>query len=104
MSSSFWWDSANFNNTVVGKQPLPDQSTVFYVDSGDSSQSGCAPPQNCDDRLQTINVRDVRDEQLEASLLQQFLLQHLGQLGWTLNENLYYYLEKGGVHNEASWG
>jgi predicted alpha/beta superfamily hydrolase len=87
MSSSFWWDSNNFNNTVVGSKPLPRADTTFYIDSGDMQQGGCAPPQNCDDRLQSIDTRN-----------------HLENLGWTINSTIFYYLQHGGVHNEASWG
>lgn len=88
MSSSFWWDSNNFNDSVVGvvTPPAPAVRPAVYVDSGDSDQNGCAPPQNCDDRLQTIAVHA-----------------HLARLGWTPGKDLFYYLQKGGVHNEASW-
>jgi len=86
MSSSFWWDLNNFNDTIVGSLPLPRNDTVFYIDSGDSEQGGCMPPQNCDDRLQSIDARN-----------------HLEALGWQLNKTIFYYLGKGGVHNEASW-
>lgn len=86
MSSSFWWDSDNFNNTIVGSQPLPRADTVFYIDSGDMQQGGCAPPQDCDDRVESVDVRE-----------------HLRKLGWRLNSTLFYYLQHGGVHNEASW-
>jgi predicted alpha/beta superfamily hydrolase len=58
MSSSFWWDNNNFNDTIVGKAPLPQSDTLFYIDSGDMEQGGCQPPQNCDDRLQSIDVRN----------------------------------------------
>jgi predicted alpha/beta superfamily hydrolase len=86
MSSSFWWDDNNFNDTIVGSKPLPASDTVFYVDSGDQEQGGCKPPQNCDDRLQSIDVRN-----------------HLASLGWVMNSTLFYFLQHGGVHNEASW-
>jgi predicted alpha/beta superfamily hydrolase len=86
MSSSFWWDGNNFNDTIVGSKPLPRADTTFYIDSGDMEQGGCMPPQNCDDRLQSIDTRN-----------------HLQKLGWKINSTLFYYLQHGGVHNEASW-
>ena len=81
MSSSFWWDNEYFEKNLLADTKPAATDTVFYVDSGDQ------PAPAGDDELQTIAVRD-----------------RLEKLGWTLNENLFYYLQKGGAHNEASWG
>ena len=81
MSSSFWWDNQYFNNTLLVNHDPPASDTVFYMDSGDQ------PAPDGDDELETIGVRD-----------------HMERLGWTLKENLFYELQKGGAHNEESWG
>lgn len=83
MSSSFWWDSQYFNNTLlVDHAPPPAKDApVFYLDSGDQ------PAPDGDDELETIGVRD-----------------HLVRLGWSLGETVFYELQHGGAHNEASWG
>lgn len=85
MSSSFWWNNQDFNNTILNKprdtqQEIKSGQTIFYLDSGDQGDSQ-------DDKVQTLTVRS-----------------HFQSLGWTLDENLFYYLMKGGSHNERSWG
>jgi predicted alpha/beta superfamily hydrolase len=80
MSSSFWWNSEDFNNVILVKKPKPSQRETFYLDSGDSGDSQ-------DDKVQTLSV-----------------MAHLQKLGYSLNQNLFYYLDKGGQHNEYFWG
>jgi len=76
MSSSFWWNNEDFTNSILTKYK-PPTNIKFYVDSGDIN----------DDEQQTITVRD-----------------HMKQLGYTLNQTLFYYLDHGGQHNEQYWG
>jgi predicted alpha/beta superfamily hydrolase len=81
MSSSFWWNNEDFNNAVITN--YYNTNTVLYLDSGDSGPSE-------DSKNQTIRVRD-----------------HFLKIGYNKNENLtnlYYYLDKGGQHNEYYWG
>lgn len=84
MSSSFWWNYEVFDDSIMVREPPPSpQDITFYVDSGtgDGGSSGT------DDEQETISVRT-----------------HLETLGWKLNQTLFYYLQQGGQHNEASWG
>lgn len=77
MSSSFWWNNEDFDNTVLkSKGPT---NVLFYLDSGNAGQSQ-------DDFKQTKTVRD-----------------RMLSLGFTINETLYYYLDEGGEHNESYW-
>jgi len=78
MSSSFWWNSEDFNNIIMAK-PAASESVTFYLDSGDQG------PDN-DDETQTITVR-----------------QHMEQYGWKIEQNLFYFLDEGGQHNEKFW-
>lgn len=81
MSSSFWWNNQDFNTTILNKARPPQKpQTVFYLDSGDQGDSQ-------DDKVETITVR-----------------KHFESLGWVLGSDLYYYLMRGGSHNERSWG
>jgi len=79
MSSSFWWNNQDFNNTILDKY-LPPTQLLVYLDSGDSG------PDN-DDEQQTITVSN-----------------HIQSLGFDLNETLWYYLDHGGSHSEKYWG
>jgi len=79
MSSSFWWNNQDFNNTILRKEAPSHQ--VFYLDSGNTG------PDN-DDVVQTQTVRD-----------------HMSHIPNFLNRNaLYYYLDDGGRHSEYYWG
>lgn len=80
MSSSFWWNSQDFNNVILNRSTTPPNQ-VIYVDSGDSGQDD-------DDEMQTISVRD-----------------HFSRIKpYVININLFYYLDKGGKHSEIYWG
>lgn len=79
MSSSFWWNNQDFNNTILNLRPIP-KDTIFYLDSGDSG------PDN-DDETQTKTV-----------------LSTMNGLGFINNSTLFYYLDHGGQHNEKYWG
>jgi len=80
MSSSFWWNSEDFTNIVMSNPPAGNR-TDLYLDSGDSG------PGN-DDELQTLKV-----------------LKHMtATYNFTIGENVFYYLDKGGQHNEKYWG
>ena len=82
MSSSFWWNNQDFNNTVMIKYLAPNvQSLNVYLDSGDS------PAPSFDDVVQTHTV-----------------MTHFQSDGWVLNQTLFYYVDKGGQHNEYYWG
>lgn len=66
MSSSFWWNNEDFNNVILrkhGRVPV-----TFYLDSGNAGTDN-------DDETQTITVRN-----------------HFASLGYTLDEDLFYYL------------
>lgn len=80
MSSSFWWNSEDFNNDVMvqAKPPSPKR-TIFYLDSGDTGDLQ-------DDLMQTIRVHD-----------------HMEKLGWTSDEDLFYYRDHGGGHSTPYW-
>ncbi len=81
MSSSFWWNSQDFNNKVLATSYNP--LTKVYLDSGDSGDSQ-------DGKNETLTVKT-----------------HLEKIGYTFSgkgNNLFYYLDKGGQHNEYFWG
>ena len=85
MSSSFWWNEEDFNAKILGNgtSALPEgQHTTFYLDSGTG-----IPGQSDDDEFETIRVY----KSLEA-------------LGKVPGSSLRYALDKGGQHNEKSWG
>jgi len=81
MSSSFWWNNKDFNNTILHK-PIPKPSIDIYLDSGDSGESK-------DGMYDTIAVKNHLQ-----SFTQKF----------TMEKNLFYYLAKGAQHNEKYWG
>lgn len=81
MSSSFWWDTENFNRDILVNYPPPSFST-FYLDSGN-----CCPEPYSDDAFQTKAVRNSMEE-----------------LGFVLDKDLFYYLDQGGQHSEYYWG
>jgi len=80
MSTSFWWNNQDFNNTIMINYTAPVNSLVAYLDSGN------AGPDN-DDCKQTLTVT-----------------YHFEADGWKLNSTLFYYLDNGGQHNEYYWG
>lgn len=81
MSSSFWWDSQDFNNVVLEAPPAGGPPKVkFYLDSGDSGPGK-------DDKTETLAVRA-----------------HLENYGYAVNSTLFYFLDEGGEHNEYYWG
>jgi len=80
MSSSFWWNNEDFDNVILVKDSPPKQPVDFYLDSGN------AGPGN-DDETETKAV-----------------LAKMEKLGYTLNEDIWYYLDKGGQHSEYYWG
>eukprot|EP00939_MAST-03C_sp_MAST-3C-sp1_P002062 g2062.t1 len=85
MSASFWWNSEDFNRIILRNGTASrskDQNTVFYIDSGTGN-----PPDSDDDEFETIRVY----KSLEA-------------LGKAPGSSLFYALDNGGQHSEASWG
>ncbi|KAJ3434284.1 putative conserved membrane protein [Anaeramoeba flamelloides] len=80
MSSSFWWNSESFNTNILVNKPAPEPLGSFYLDSGDQGDGK-------DDEEETIRVRE-----------------HMKKLGYTMDQNLFYYLDKGAYHNEYYWG
>lgn len=79
MSSSFWWNSEDFDRQILANDTFK-QGVSFYLDSGDSGSSQ-------DGKNQTIKVYN-----------------HFERIGYQSNKTLFYYLEKGGQHNEYYWG
>ncbi|EFC41786.1 esterase [Naegleria gruberi] len=80
MSSSFWWNNQDFNNTILNRPYTPSNINI-YLDSGDSGDGN-------DDVIQTQTVT-----------------KHILNKGsFKLNQNVYYYLDKGASHNEYYWG
>jgi predicted alpha/beta superfamily hydrolase len=79
MSSSFWWNSEDFNSKILSVEKVYDGSK-FYIDSGDSGPSQ-------DGKNQTVTV-----------------YQHMSKIGYKVNQTLFYYLDKGGQHSEYYWG
>jgi predicted alpha/beta superfamily hydrolase len=82
MSSSFWWAYANFSAFVVpqiGKQNYLTGGQKYYLDSGDSGDTD-------DDRPDTSAVATgfVRN-------------------GFTIGQNFFWFLQRGGQHNEYFW-
>ena len=90
MSSSFWWNSEDFNGQVLPSHapPAPPTDTVFYLDSGDSPVADDDAHQPGDDYEQTLRVR--------ASMAK------LG--GYELGLDLHYYHDPDGQHGELWWG
>ncbi|KAJ5072162.1 putative conserved membrane protein [Anaeramoeba ignava] len=82
MSSSFWWNSQSFLNNILVNfpNPLKNSSMNFYLDSGDQG----------DDQDDMVETQSVRDK--------------MKSFGYVLNDDLFYYLDKGGWHNEQYWG
>jgi predicted alpha/beta superfamily hydrolase len=81
MSSSFWWNSEDFTNKVLTNSY--NNNTKVYLDSGDAGDSQ-------DGKNQTLTVKA-----------------HMEKIGYAnggKDENLWYYLDKGGQHNEYYWG
>lgn len=84
MSSSFWWNTEDFNNVIM-KTYIPPKNpdeSQFYLDSGT-----CCPNPIGDDSRETQSVLDS-----------------FQGLGWTLDQNLWYYLDVGADHEEYYWG
>ena len=79
MSSSFWWNSEDFDRQILANDTFK-QGVSFYLDSGDSGSSQ-------DGKNQTIKVYN-----------------HFERIGYQSNKTLFYYLDKGGQHNEYYWG
>lgn len=76
MSSSFWWNDEDFRGDVIPS--VGDLGNlVVYVDSGDAGPSQDGAPQ-------TKAVYDALTSIID-------------------DRNLWYYLDHGGAHNEASW-
>lgn len=81
MSSSFWWNNEDFNNEILSDKYNP--KTKVYLDSGDQGDSQ-------DDKYETLTVKA-----------------HMEKIGYKSSgqsANLFYYLDKGGQHNEYYWG
>ena len=79
MSSSFWWNSEDFNNKILSGNKYIT-GLKFYLDSGDSGPS-----------------QDGKDQTTKV-------YQHFSTIGYKPNQALFYYLDKGGQHSEAYWG
>lgn len=82
MSSSFWWNNFDFLSTIVPKITTKNSKQRYYIDSGDSGDTD-------DGRTGTSAVASAMVQIKDPSF----------QLG----TNFYWYLQRGGQHNEASW-
>jgi len=82
MSSSFFWNKMDFNNTILTTKSSPLPDLTIYLDSGNTG-----PAQ--DDMVETMTVRDT--------------IQAIGRGHYIMNKNLFYYLDKGGQHSEEYW-
>eukprot|EP01094_Clydonella_sp_ATCC50884_P023339 TRINITY_DN5565_c0_g1_i2.p1 TRINITY_DN5565_c0_g1~~TRINITY_DN5565_c0_g1_i2.p1 ORF type:complete len:337 (+),score=85.87 TRINITY_DN5565_c0_g1_i2:515-1525(+) len=82
MSSSFWWNTEDFDKTILKNYPRPPSPESFYVDSGT-----CCPNPIGDDHYQTLRVVDS-----------------MQNLGFVMDKDLFYYLDEGASHNELYWG
>lgn len=82
MSSSFWWDYMNFSAFVVpkiGKANYDTYQQKYYLDSGDSG--------------------DTDDDRPDTSAVATGFARH----GFTIGQNLFWFLQRGGQHNEYFW-
>jgi predicted alpha/beta superfamily hydrolase len=82
MSSSFWWNNFDFLSTIVPKITTQNSNQRYYIDSGDSGYTD-------DGRTGTSAV---------ASAMVQ-----IKNPSFQLGTNFFWYLQRGGQHNEASW-
>jgi predicted alpha/beta superfamily hydrolase len=81
MSPSFWWNGQDFNTTVLtNSRTTVPKGSIFYLDSGDTDGDSDIDPD-------TVTVRE-----------------HMEAIGFTLNKDLFYYLDRGGEHSEVYWG
>mmetsp|Transcript_892 Transcript_892/g.1213 ORF Transcript_892/g.1213 Transcript_892/m.1213 type:complete len:304 (-) Transcript_892:152-1063(-) len=77
MSASLWWDSEQFRNNVIRSTASFD--SIFYMDSGTQEDT------ILQSTLSTVSdMRKIRN--------------------FTLQKDLFVYLDKGGEHNEKYWG
>lgn len=83
MSSSFWWNSMDFLQTVLPSHavPSPQTSHVFYIDTGTAEGS--------DPSLQVAQT-----QQVVSAIL---------KLGYALGTDEFFYVADGGQHNEYYW-
>jgi len=80
MSSSFWWNNGDFLSTIIPRLTA-SETQRYYVDCGDSGDSD-------DDLQDTSQVATA----FAAS-----------RKGLMLGVNYFWYLQRGGQHNEAFW-
>jgi enterochelin esterase-like enzyme len=82
MSSSFWWNNGDFQATIIPKLTTGNgQHQRYYVDSGDSGDT--------DD--------DMQDTTAVATA---FIT---SGNGFVLGRNFFWYMQRGGQHNEGWW-
>jgi predicted alpha/beta superfamily hydrolase len=77
MSSSFWWNGEDYLNDVLPSRAPPVGSSTFYLDAapGDALETSVA--------------------------VQQYMLQD--EIGFTLDRDLFFYVDPTGTHSERSW-
>jgi predicted alpha/beta superfamily hydrolase len=80
MSSSFWWNNGDFLSTIMPRL-TQSSSQQYYVDCGDSG--------------------DTDDDLADTSVVSSAFV--ASQKGLTLGINFYWYLQRGGQHNEDFW-
>ena len=82
MSSSFWWDFENFRHEIVPQLTVEHARTQkYYIDSGDSGDTDDGRPESS--RVMTQFPIRVNE--------------------FIIGTNLFYYLQRGGHHNEYFW-
>lgn len=82
MSSSFWWNNGDFLGTIVPQLTKDSAaSQVYYIDSGDSG----------------VTDDDMADTTVVAT---SFLTKGVG---FILGQNFFWYMMRGGQHNEYYW-
>jgi predicted alpha/beta superfamily hydrolase len=91
MSSSFWWNTEDFNTTVLEKYPSPTQGlpagSIFYLDSGTDAVTSTCGIVDEDDCVQTSTV-----------------VSHMQYKHWSLDYDLFHYIMPRGQHSEYYWG
>lgn len=88
MSSSFWWNNEDFLSTIVPKlTSVNSKRQLYYLDSGDSG--------------------DGADDQHETSRVVTKMMDRFGGFRsngmFEIGQNMFWYLQRGGQHNEYFW-
>jgi predicted alpha/beta superfamily hydrolase len=112
MSSSFWWNSQDFNTTIMDsptRHPTKQNVPLIYVDCGTDelaigADTKTTMSKHLSHRTSVSAHDDVQDDPTIYGSTQVVYhhMQHYPVL--VEGQNLFYYLAQGAGHNEASWG